>query len=257
MKNKVNFNWKLLLGIIILIGIIIYREHFLIFWNQYKCMIAKITLLFILIYPFKIGRDIYSVFWGINKNGSVYSLFGIFQIADRDARSLFGIMIYQQADWNACQILGISIYQRGGRNVWQLLGVSIYKKADEHTLQGFGVSCYQYAEKYSHHAVGLSIYQYGCKYVGTYVGMSIYQYSQKNTWQSFGLSIYQCAINECFTGFGINIVQISKINSQQYCSFSIYQSAMRLKANYSFSLVRKGSHISDDFSKSLMTIETE
>ncbi len=60
-------------------------------------------------YPWKFGKDVYSLFGGFNDEGSVYSLFGIVQCASGSAFSVAGVSLYQHAERTAFQVVGLSL----------------------------------------------------------------------------------------------------------------------------------------------------
>jgi len=119
---------------------------------------------FLICYPWKIGKHVWSVFGGFNEGGDVYSLFGIFQSTrkHRDVVSLIGISFYQRAyGGSATQYCGISFYQEGD-SVHQFCGASLIQRGDgiaEHldaVQQGVGLAIYQSSKQgYCSQFVGL------------------------------------------------------------------------------------------------------
>lgn len=101
-----------------------------------------IGIIFFLSYPYKIGKNIYSLWGGFNDEGRVYSLCGLVQVAEVEAVSILGISFYQKAEDMVVQFLGISFYQESF-DVGQILGVSFYQKAEDETFQGLGISIYR------------------------------------------------------------------------------------------------------------------
>ncbi len=131
--------------------------------------------------PWKIGKNVYSVFGGWSDEGSITSLCSIYQEAKRTSFSFFGIA-YQKAGWNAWQIVGISYQDAGGSSgqaigvafqlgydADQLIGVAFqnpwndsvqgfgiaFQSSKNDTLQVFGIA-YQYAGRYTNQCLGIS-----------------------------------------------------------------------------------------------------
>ena len=67
--------------------------------------------IFFLSYPWKIKKNVYSLFGGVNVEGSVYSLCAIFQIARDDTFSIFGFSLFQKAGEDSGTFIGFCFLQ--------------------------------------------------------------------------------------------------------------------------------------------------
>jgi len=119
------------------------------------------VLIFLISYPWKIGKDVYSIFGGFNEEdgGSVYSLFALIQKAEKNTYTLFGLTFYQNAGEDAVQFIGLALYQNAGEDAVQFIGLALYQKAGEDAIQCIGLSLYQKAGVDALQFVGLSLYQ--------------------------------------------------------------------------------------------------
>ncbi len=118
-------------------------------------------LCFFLSYPYKIGKNVYSLFGGINEDGCVYSIISLFS-EGRYFRTLFNIYgngkgkgvsvafffnLYAKTSGSFCFALGISLIQIAKDEIVTVLNISIFEKAD--TLSsGLGLHIFsKYLEK--------------------------------------------------------------------------------------------------------------
>lgn len=120
-------------------------------------------LIFLACYPWTIGENIYSLFGGVNKTDSVYSIVAVYQDAKKDAVALSGcgaqnageiayqtagIAFYQKAK-QAVQGFGVSFYQKAKENAIQIIGINFCQIAGKNAVVGFGIPLYQKAKEFS------------------------------------------------------------------------------------------------------------
>ena len=102
-----------------------------------------LILVFLASYPWKFGKNIWSLFGGINNDGSIYSLISLFQIANNDATCLFGVSLFQRANGNAICVIGLLLFQQADNNANCVIGISLGQKAGKNASIGFGLSVSQ------------------------------------------------------------------------------------------------------------------
>lgn len=205
-----------------------------------------IVATFLLSYPWKMpSGNVYSLFGG-SSDKKIYSLFGIYQIAEYDAFCLTGVLLYQSAG-NATQIFGISFMQiaeekatqlggicflqEGERSARQFLGIAGFQRAHEveqfaglviaqhgtDVTQGFGICIIQSGQLYASQIAGIIFFQLGHEsWADQVFGINGYQYSKGSASQGVGILIYQQGGYEAKQGFGIPLWQkITKGNPQK------------------------------------------
>ena len=109
------------------------------------------VLIFLISYPWKIGKDVYSIFGGFNEEdgGSVYSLFALIQKAEKNTYTLFGLTFYQNAGEDAVQFIGLALYQKAGVNARQDVGLALYQNAGVNARQDVGLTVFSEATSFS------------------------------------------------------------------------------------------------------------
>jgi hypothetical protein len=90
-----------------------------------------------------------------NINGNIFTILGNAE-SEKNIFSIFSL--YQRADRGAYNILGLSLYQRAGRDAYSSFGLSLYQRADEDAVNFLGLSIYQRAGRDAY-SIGLSLYQ--------------------------------------------------------------------------------------------------
>ena len=191
-------------------------------------------------YPWKFGKNVYSLFGGFNNEGSVYSLFGIVQHTSGSAVSIAGLSIYQYAERTAFQVVGLSIYQFSagtdssrGAACGQLLGLSLWMKSRAaNPGQVFGVACYMDCEEAdAFQLLGATIFQRGEKAYQV-VGMCGFQIStvgeidnkqSGEAQQNLGVVLYQSAKCRAFQGAGLRLFANGSVKRGSFLSITIAQ----------------------------------
>lgn len=117
----------------------------------------------LLVFPWPVGKNIWSLFGGFNyqTRGNIYSLFGIFQIAEGDAFMISGINLYQVCGGEAMQIITLNLYQNGFYAAQQIAGVSFYQKSmaimGDGASQLFGVRFFQICPEKPHNWFSIAL----------------------------------------------------------------------------------------------------
>ncbi len=94
------------------------------------------TAIFLLSYPWKISKHVYSLFGGYSET-NIYSLVGIFQKAGNDAIQVFGFSLFQKAGNDAIQRFGFRFYVQGNLVSKTFLCIHVYntnKKVAKETI---------------------------------------------------------------------------------------------------------------------------
>jgi len=130
--------------------------------------------IFLISYPWKIKKNVYSLFGGINmsRGGNVYSLIGIFQIAARNAVCLFGLLVFQEGGRLAYCFLGLSLLQKSREVVVSVLSLSLFQRAKRIAICLFGFSLFQKASYKAYCGFGIVFFQ-SAKYKGYYLSDSM------------------------------------------------------------------------------------
>jgi len=145
-------------------------------WGQNTWEIVGI---FILSYPWRNGKDIYSIFGGINRSGNIYSLCPLFQNAEGNAYGLLGISLFQNAKNNAEILLGLSLFQKAGHNASTYVGISLFQIAKNNAEIGLGLSLFQNAKNNVNMSIGISLCQIAKNNAEIGMGVSLFQYRKK------------------------------------------------------------------------------
>ena len=192
-------NKNFLLGIITTIVVYFLSEKFAPEFMSGFPDIVKFMVFFLLSYPWKIGKNIYSIWGGFNPEGSVYSLFPIVQYAEKNSFGMMGIAFYQRAEADATQGLGLALYQGAGNNAVQGLGLALYQRAGNDAWQG--------------------------------LGLALYQRAGKDSLQVFGLALYQRAEEVAGQGFGLRfLIQAKEVKSETFACITVFEKKMKVAA---------------------------
>lgn len=124
-----------------------------------KVSIYYFPIIFLSSFPWKLGKNIYSLFGGFNDEGSVYSFLGIIQIAKKNAKSIFSLSVLQKANKRCKIFAGISFLQTAGISSEHYLGISIKQKAQTNCRFWFGIILKQEAKKNNAILIGLGFKQ--------------------------------------------------------------------------------------------------
>lgn len=97
-------NWNLIFGTVMTLIVCVIASAM-----EHPLSWPWIIGLFLVSYPWQFGENVYSLWGGYSEEGSIYSLFGVFQIAKEDAVQVFGISILQFSfNGESLQFLGFS-----------------------------------------------------------------------------------------------------------------------------------------------------
>ena len=98
-----------------IIGVFLIIYFFNLTWTENKILIILLGLLCI---PWKFGKNLYSIFGGLNSSGNVYSITPFYQRAGNDAGLMIGFSFWQYAKENTFYGFGFSLIQHG-KNIGQ------------------------------------------------------------------------------------------------------------------------------------------
>jgi hypothetical protein len=228
-------------GFIFFLDKLILSEPFLTTW-------WKIIICFFLFFPWKFGKDVYSVFGGVNSSGSVYSLFAFYQKSYEDAICIFGIPFYQRAGGDAFCLFGIPFYQGAGRDATCIFGIPFYQGAGEDAFCLFGIPFYQGAGRGATCIFGIPFYQGAGEDAFCLFGIPFYQRAGGDAICGFGIPFYQGAGRDavcflgipfyqeaisCGLGIGISLFQFAK--EKAFIGFGIAVNQKAPLRGYSFS----------------------
>jgi hypothetical protein len=117
-----------------------------------------IVSIFLISYPWKFGKNIYSFLGGQNSEGDVVSLFGIAQYGEK-VFSIGPSIIQEAVEKEAFTFLGFAVYQKSEEDTAVFLGFSFYQKAEEDALVGIGFALLQFAKNKALVAFGIPLVQ--------------------------------------------------------------------------------------------------
>ncbi|MGB0925097.1 MAG: hypothetical protein ACPGTS_00110 [Minisyncoccia bacterium] len=131
------------------------------FTNIVEYKIWHTAMIFFACYPYKIGKHVYSIFGGYNLKGSIYSIFSVYQNAEKNAFSLLG-GFYQRANKIAVIMIGLSFFQVSIKSV-HFFGLSFLQFGfndvkESEAIQVCTISFYQGSEKISGQVFGIKIF---------------------------------------------------------------------------------------------------
>lgn len=102
-----------------------------------KKSLAALGISTIMFMPFNIGGDIWTIAGNARTNGSIYSVFSVYQDAKEDAFSLVNIG-YQSAGKNTLHFIGMA-YQSAGKDTNQVIGLA-HQNAGNSAAQIIGIA---------------------------------------------------------------------------------------------------------------------
>lgn len=112
----------------------------------------------VLSYPISIQGNLFSL-WGGSGPADVYSLFGVYQDAGKNAFSISGVLLHQRAEGFAFQLVGLVVYQRATEDVGQLVGIALYQRSGHDAGQFLGIIVVQDAGEESYQFLGVSLFR--------------------------------------------------------------------------------------------------
>lgn len=162
----------------------------------------QVAGVFLLCQPWKIGKNIYSIFGGINPDGAVVSLIGVyqkgtmafslvafFQNATKESAGAVCIIGLQKAEEHLTSLccIGVQISKEG--TSLSIVGI-VEQKAGGSAVVFFGV-CLQEAGMEAVEGIGIAIQK--ANIANTIIGVSI-QIAQEKAWQGAGVRLYASAL---------------------------------------------------------------
>ncbi len=184
------------------------------------------AILFLFCYPWKIGKNVYSLFGGFNSEGSVYSLIAIFQHAKEDAVSMMGILQISQQGESIC-IVGVMPYQKGVQ-VRMNVGAVFFQWSAVNSQIGLGIAFFQRAGTENGKArmvAGIVFHQYGGREACQLIGITLFQFSILEASQFVGFTVVQGAIKTS-QSVGVVIASMSSVTENDFLSIGVFQSKL-------------------------------
>ncbi len=200
--------------------------------------VPTLIVSFLVCYPWKIGKNVWSVFGGFNDDGSVYSLFGVVQMASGSAISGGGISLFQYAGDNSFQAIGLCLYQyaegpsplkvqgqgvgiavcmrtRGG-SLGQLVGLTLFMECEnDNAVQIAGVVLFQR---------GMQVFQ-GVGLCGVQISTEtkLSQSDDGEAIQRAGLVLYQKANQRAYQDIGLRLFVSGAIKRGTFLTITIFE----------------------------------
>ncbi len=175
-------------------------------FKETKKLAKDLAIIALLCLPLNINGNVFTVIGNASSSKSVYSVFSLYQRADKDAGNLLG-GLYQKAGHDAVVLFGFQGYQEAGNDSVLGFGLSGYQKAGNESGTLAGISGFQNAKKNTIVILGLAGYQKAgniasmlCCFAGKQngnngsglaIGLVGYQNSEKNSTTGIGMAIYQ------------------------------------------------------------------
>lgn len=180
-----------------------------------KKSLAAFGVSALLFMPFNIGGNIFTTAGNARTDGSIYSVFSVYQHAEKNAFALVNIG-YQRAGENAVQFFGVA-YQNAN-NTAQVFGIA-YQNAGKDIMQTIGVA-YQNAGHSALQFIGVA-YQNSNEIAFSLIG-AVYQSASTDAKQGLGVA-YQKAGKTAAHGIGVAIRQYSDLETKNYAGVALWQ----------------------------------
>jgi len=109
-------------------------------WTEYIKPIALVALIAL---PFNIGGNVFTIAGNATAEKSVYSVLSLYQRAEQDAVTLFGLAGYQKAGHDVETSIGLAGYQQAGRDATTFVGLAGYQQAGRDAQAIIAIALYQ------------------------------------------------------------------------------------------------------------------
>lgn len=160
----------------------------------------------LLCYPWKIGDNIWSLFGGINNQGSIYSLFGVYQNARKTAFQVSGLCLFQKG-FDVFQLFGFCVFQNGRQDAHQGFGLCLIQVAEESAAQGIGLCVVQHSKGGAFQMLGICVVQYGEAAAEQPIGFCGWQIGEILAGQGIGFCFLQYSNKLVVHGCGLCVCQ--------------------------------------------------
>ena len=125
-------------------------------WTKH---IKRIALIALLVLPLNINGNVFTIAGNATAEKSVYSVLSLYQRAEQDAVTLFGLAGYQQAGHSAETGIGLVVYQQAGQNAGVGIGIVGYQQPGQNAGVGIGLVGYQQAGHIAETGIAIALYQ--------------------------------------------------------------------------------------------------
>ncbi|MFH0950955.1 MAG: hypothetical protein V1765_00575 [bacterium] len=194
--------------------------------------IVAFIICVIIAYPWRIGKNVYSLFGGFNfeeaeeqdkKDGQIWSVISIIQYAQGNAFALINFCQYSK-EGSALSIIAVSLFQYAEESCVSIVGISLFQKSESDiAVFAIGLSFWQKAE-YGDAVmlVGISIFQIGIE-TQLFCGASLLQKAEKEAMLCVGLVLFQISHGYSIIYGGLSVVQNSEKKSFLGVGIPVFQ----------------------------------
>lgn len=231
-------NWNVLFGL--LGGVFLYWLNGLFGIIPEIDPVINFILFFLLSYPWKIKENIYSLFGGVNPDGSIYSLFSVLQIANKTAFAIFSIGLGQLAEQkNATAFFSCAAVQLSPYGTGYTFGGFVFLQKTKLGFAEivFGVCLIQEGYYHADIFLGFCMYQFGKYNANLCMGCVVMQESDSSSRVNCGLSIIQSGDEKARMTLGFVFVQLARKEAEIGAGFCILQRSKLRKASIGAGLV--------------------
>jgi hypothetical protein len=187
------------------VGVLIF-ETLLFFWGI-SIPIFAIILLFLVSFPYKIGRNVYGLFGGVNyDDGDVYSLVELYGSGE-NLYSFFSLSFFSYAEKEKSSTLGLNLFTRAERN-WLFAGVNMFSKSEK-VFVCVGANVATYAKSETVCIFGGNILSYSSDFIFSLFGINLASVSPGSIISFIACNIF-CKSPHIEVIFGVNICSFSK-----------------------------------------------
>lgn len=156
-----------------------------------KSTLKAAGLLSVLCLPVNINGNVFTVIGNAESEKSVWSVCSLYQKAEENAVTVFGLAGYQQAEKDAVTFIGLAGYQLAREDTITVGGLAGYQQAGKIAGVGFGLAGYQQARISAMNFIGLAGYQQAGMDAWIFIGLVGYQHAGEEVMTSIGMAGYQ------------------------------------------------------------------
>ncbi|OGD25618.1 hypothetical protein A2819_02605 [Candidatus Azambacteria bacterium RIFCSPHIGHO2_01_FULL_40_24] len=109
----------------------------------WKKQVKRMALVALLALPFNIDGNVFTIAGNATAEKSVYSVLSLYQRAEQNAVTLFGLAGYQKAGQDVETGIGLAGYQQAGRNATTFVGLAGYQQAGRDAQAIIAIALYQ------------------------------------------------------------------------------------------------------------------
>lgn len=157
--------------------------------------------------PWNIRGNVWTILGNAESEGSIYSLFSLYQKAAHTAIACSGILLYQKAGDDAFCGIGVLFHQNADNDAKIAVGAAVWQEAKTDATLWFGVSACQIAGRNADILVGITLFQTAGEAAFILFGIALYQNAKKQSVTMCGIAFHQNAQNKTKVGLGISLWQ--------------------------------------------------